>query len=429
MVSEFMIPAFRCRVALFVSLVIVCALAVDACQKVPLLAPTGSSITLTSDATALPLGGAATVTAQLLEASGTPPHSGTLVIFTTMLGTVDPPQVQTDINGRATGRFTAGNASGIATVTASSGGASGGGSTSTTAGATTTTGPSNVVRIALGAAAAGQITVSANPNPVQPTNGRSTISAVVGDSNGNALSGIPVTFSTDAGSVSPAFATTDGNGVAITSLSTSKTAKVTAKAGISSGSGTTATPALTADVTVAVLGQPTVTISSPTTTPTVNAPVSFTIAATPTTGNAITSLVVSYGDGATDFLTGNATTVQHTYTTASAYTVRATATESTGATGAASTVIVVQSQAPIVTLASTQSTVGANTNVSFTATVTPASTNVVQYLWNFGDGSSQTTTTPTANHPYVTLSLPKTATVTVTNDKGQTATASTIINP
>src|SRR5687767_10191884 len=64
------------------------ALSVQACQKVPLLAPSGSTITLTSLATALPANGRTTIIAQVIEPAGTPPHAGTLVSFSTNLGTV-----------------------------------------------------------------------------------------------------------------------------------------------------------------------------------------------------------------------------------------------------------------------------------------------------------------------------------------------------
>ena len=65
-------------------------IATSACQKVPLLAPTGSSITLSTPTAVLPLNGTTTITAQVLEAAGTPPHSGTLVNFTTTMGTIQP---------------------------------------------------------------------------------------------------------------------------------------------------------------------------------------------------------------------------------------------------------------------------------------------------------------------------------------------------
>ncbi|PYQ88284.1 MAG: hypothetical protein DMG03_04080 [Acidobacteria bacterium] len=81
------------------------AIATVACQKVPLLAPSGSTITLTSSATALPVNGSAQIIAQLIEPSGTPPHSGTRVSFTTTLGTLEPADVETDIGGRAITTF------------------------------------------------------------------------------------------------------------------------------------------------------------------------------------------------------------------------------------------------------------------------------------------------------------------------------------
>src|ERR1051325_4155296 len=71
------------------------------CQKVPLLAPSGSTITLTSTSTALPLNGTADIIAQVLEPAGTPPQDGTLVTFTTNLGSVQPSEAETK-GGRVT---------------------------------------------------------------------------------------------------------------------------------------------------------------------------------------------------------------------------------------------------------------------------------------------------------------------------------------
>ena len=89
-----------------------------ACQKVPLLAPTGSTITLTSLATALPANGSTDIIAQVIEPAGTPPHAGTHVTFSTTLGTIQPAEAETDINGQARVKFIAGGASGTATITA-----------------------------------------------------------------------------------------------------------------------------------------------------------------------------------------------------------------------------------------------------------------------------------------------------------------------
>src|SRR3981081_1560254 len=81
------------------------SLAIAACQRVPLLAPTGSTITLTALATALPSNGTTDVIAQVIQPSGTPPHSGTHVTFTTTLGSIQPSDATTDVGGRAVVKF------------------------------------------------------------------------------------------------------------------------------------------------------------------------------------------------------------------------------------------------------------------------------------------------------------------------------------
>ena len=61
---------------MLLSALAVVSLGLAACQKVPLLAPTGSTITLTASTTALSANGTTTIIAQVLEAAGTPPQIG-----------------------------------------------------------------------------------------------------------------------------------------------------------------------------------------------------------------------------------------------------------------------------------------------------------------------------------------------------------------
>src|SRR5689334_7338911 len=138
-----------------------------ACQKVPLLAPTGSTITLTSTATALPINGSTDIIAQVIRASGSPPHEGTHITFTTTLGTIQPSEIDTDVNGRAVVKYVASGGSGTATITALSGGVS--------------VAAANVVKIAVGAAAVGAISVGASPQTLPSTGGTTTITALVTD--------------------------------------------------------------------------------------------------------------------------------------------------------------------------------------------------------------------------------------------------------
>jgi len=183
-----------------------------ACNRVPLLAPSGSSITLTSATSVLAINGTATVTAQVLENAGTPPQAGTHVIFTTSLGTVQPSEATTDSGGRASATFTS-TSSGTATITAVSGGASVSGA--------------NGLKILVGTAAAQKVAVSATPATIPSAGGSSTISAVVFDVNGSFLAGVPVTFSSTAGTLSDSIVTTDAGGAARSILTTSVAATVT----------------------------------------------------------------------------------------------------------------------------------------------------------------------------------------------------------
>src|SRR5919204_5928286 len=189
-----------------VALVVTALLSAVACQRVPLLAPSGSTITLTSTTTALPLNGTTQIIAQVLEPAGTPPHSGTHIIFTTTLGSIEPSEVETDINGRAIVTFRAGAASGTATITAASGGAN--------------VGTNGGLKIAVGAAAVGKVILFANPGTVPSIGGSTTITASVLDMNGNALAGTLVTFTTTAGTLSAAASTTGQTGNAQTALTT-----------------------------------------------------------------------------------------------------------------------------------------------------------------------------------------------------------------
>src|SRR5215510_13729807 len=186
MLSSFMIT--RSPRASLAALLLTAGVLTAACDRVPLLAPSGSTITLTAAATTLPLNGTTELIAQVLEAGGTPPQDGTLVTFITTLGSVTPPEAETS-GGKVVVRFNAGNQNGTAVISASSGGASASGLGS--------------VRVAIGSAAVGRMTIDANPGTVSANGGTSTITSFVFDVNGNPLPSVQVSFATDAGSIAP----------------------------------------------------------------------------------------------------------------------------------------------------------------------------------------------------------------------------------
>jgi PKD repeat protein len=409
MLSDFMITR-SFRIAALLSLTAALTIVSAACQKVPLLAPSGSVITLTAGTTALPVNGTAQLIAQLLEPSGTPPHSGTQVIFTTTLGTIEPSSIETDINGRAVATFRAGTANGTATITASSGGASASGT--------------NAVKIAVGTAAVGRVSITASPTLIPATGGTSLISAAAFDINGNPLSSAPVSFSTTSGTLDALVATTDQNGVASTTLRTSSQATVTANIGAQGSTTapttpTTGTPTAptsgqtSASVTVNIAGAPTLLITPPATAPSAGLPVSFTFAvsAAATNGSAIRDLTVDWGDGDRQDLgavTGNAV-VSHVFGSTGTYNVQGTVTDSFGnVVRNAISVTVNPRPQPTVSITTTTTNPTAGTDVTFTASVAPvASTGTViqNVVVDFGDGTVTnlgpvTGTTITLHHVY-----------------------------
>jgi Bacterial Ig-like domain (group 1)/PKD domain len=373
------------------------------CDKVPLLAPTGSVISLFATANVVPLNGDVEIVANVIEngttattpttttpgngttttpttptsttnpGAGTPVQNGTLVSFTTTIGRIEPSEARTS-NGQVRVRFFAGGQSGVATITAFSGGASG-----------------KLENLKVGAAGVERVIVSANPQTLPPGGGNSTITARVEDVSGTGLSGIPVTFTTDNGTLNPPTATTDSLGVATTILNAPRTAKVTASVA-----------GKTADVTVGLNPRTGVTITGPTTQIAAGLPATFTVGVG-TTAN-IRDVTVDFGDGRQQSLgaISGSTTVQHTYTDANTYIVRATATDASGFTEQVSTsVTILPAQPPSVTITGPQS-VPIKTAALFTATVTGATSTITQYQWDFGDGAQPQTVNTTSNRVQTT---------------------------
>jgi hypothetical protein len=401
---------------------VVSALLTAACQKVPLLAPSGSTITLTALASALPSNGTTDIIAQVIEAGGTPPHSGTVVTFTTNLGTVRPSEAETDISGRVMVKFIAGSGSGTATITALSGGVSASGT--------------NAIKIAIGAAASASIGISASPGTVAASGGTSTVTARVFDSSGNSLPGVPVTFATDNGTLSASVATTDTTGTATTTITTTRTAKVTATAGVSTGStgtGSTATAAPTASVTINVNAASTIAVgkASPET-PAVGIPVTFPLTYTQNAnGSPVARVIVDFGDGsASQTITGQPSAVTHTYTTAGSYTVRVTAFDTFGDTANATGSVTVTPRPQVtVTLTTSTQTPAVGKPTIFTIVATPTTGNAITSVFvDFGDGSnvSLSGNTTSVQHSY-TADGPKTVTVIATDSNGASGSASTVI--
>ena len=308
-------------------------LAATACDKVPLTAPTESTITLFATATSVSPTGSTDIVATVIEEAGTAVQNGTVVSFTTTLGRIEPAEARTH-NGKVTVKLTADGRSGVAQVTAFSGGAA-----------------SEKLELPIGSAAAETVTVRAEPAGLSPGGGSTQIVALVRDLAGNALSGASVAFSASAGTMSSGVVQTDINGEARSTLTTSRETTVTATVGAKSG-----------QTTVSVDGALGLSVTVSPDPPIENQSATFTIVVTvPTGGNLVQKLQVNFGDGESRTVsvasTGGTTTVAHTYRDDGTYTVSVTVTDTANNTQKQDLVIEVAPAAPIaVSLAASDTT-------------------------------------------------------------------------
>lgn len=371
-------------------LVLGIAVAAAACDKMSLTAPTESSITLFASRTAIPANGVAEITASVIESAGTPVHNGTVVTFTTTVGTLDPVEARTE-DGKASARLMAMGQSGVAQVRAFSGGAA-----------------AEAIEIAVGGGAVSRIVLSASPGTVPSDGGTVTITAVLLDEHGNRLDGVPVVFTTSAGQLDRTAVNSGPRGEARTRLTTTEEAEVTASAG-----------GETASVTVAVSAGPLVSVAV-VGNPTEGTPATFNVTVTPGP-RAVRDVVISFGDGASASLgaTSGTATVSHLYEDTGTFLVTVTATDVSGQQTEVSISVVVGSVQAL-NVSVTASAPSVNETTSFTATVFPGDAEVRRYEWDFGDGSTLTTTGGTTSHVYGG-SGPVTVTVTVLLTDGRTA--------
>jgi len=159
--------------------------------------------------------GTSRITAVLVRSSGVPAADGTVVRFTTTLGAITGQDETTD--GIAVAELTGTSVPGMATVTAFSGSVNA--SVDVTIGAT-----------------ASSLALSATPASLPTGGGTVELVATVFGENGAPVEGQAVAFSTTEGSLDTAGnpVLTDIRGVATDSLTTSRTADVTATAGAQS---------------------------------------------------------------------------------------------------------------------------------------------------------------------------------------------------
>ena len=141
---------------------------------------------------------------------------------------------------------------------------------------------------------------------------------------------------------------------------------------------------------------------------------SFDATASTDPGSSITSYVWSFGDGTP---AGTGVTPVHTFAASGTYPVTLTVTNAQGQVATSPTQQVSVAAAPVASFA--PSCTGLSCTFDASGSTSPGSV-TTSYAWNFGDGTSVVTTTPTTGHTYTTGGV-ESVTLTVTNAFGGTS--------
>ena len=320
------------------------------------------------------------ITAVVIESAGTPVQNGTVVTFTSSLGSIEPRNAATD-NGQVT----------VASTRAASRGRR--------RSAPSRAAPRpRTLEILVGAAAAGAVSIRANPAIVPSTGGTTEIVATVVDTGGNPLRGAPVTFSTTFGTAVAGHRHLRPQRRGPHPAHHQHQAEVTARVG-----GGTSAP--TAKVTVQARSVPAVTITAGTNnTGEVGIPMVFTLEPpAAATSNAIREAIVNFGDGTVRNIGSllARTTIAYTYTRAGVYTVTVTATDVMNFTATSTVAVTINEAATVpITILATPATGGiVNFSASVTGTIGGGARSGPT-SGDFGDGGGATTTGPSTSHRY-----------------------------
>jgi PKD repeat protein len=138
----------------------------------------------------------------------------------------------------------------------------------------------------------------------------------------------------------------------------------------------------------------------------------------------ITNYHWDWGDGQTSDTTSP--TSSHSYATGGIKTITLTVTDSFGNTGQAQVTIDVPGSPAASFTAPATATTGQPAQFDASGSSAPVGS-IVSYTWDFGDGQTQTTSTPTIDHTYAAAGA-NIVTLTVTDSSGDTADAQRILN-
>jgi PKD repeat protein len=179
-------------------------------------------------------------------------------------------------------------------------------------------------------------------------------------------------------------------------------------------------------ITVSAPGPATVAFSVVPAQPIAAQTATFTSVTTPATNHRIVSYVWSWGDGSSSQSTA-AASIQHTFDQAGTYPVTLTVRDDLGQSANVTNAVVVTSGLLAVLTQSPASPVAVGQTVFFDGSGSSSSTGtrITNYLFDFGDGASQSSAFPTAKHEYAATGA-YIVKLTITDERGRTASTTSV---
>jgi len=284
------------------------------CDRVNPTAPDEAVLHVSANPTNIQAGGATSIITVLgYKSTGIPLSNGTIIYFSSDIGSIDSTAKTRDGIAKAT--FRSDERSGVAHIYVTSGNA------------TATPSP---LEILVGTSALASLTIGANPVVLPVGGGQSEITVAAFNENRNLLPDIPVVFSTTAGTLDSGGSVlcTNQNGEVKDYLTTSTDATVTATS-----------VSISASVTVSVEtnSPPTASFVFSPTNPEAGDTVYFNASASSDSDGDIISYEWDFGDGSS----GSSVQISHTYTDAGTFQVTLVVTDDDGATGVLSQTVTV----------------------------------------------------------------------------------------
>ncbi|MCP4216618.1 MAG: PKD domain-containing protein [bacterium] len=365
------------------------AFLLDNCKGTTATAPQGATLVVSVSPHTISIGGQAVVRVVGYKATGRVLHDGTVIHFSTDLGSIES-QKQTE-NGVAEALFTSNdNQSGDATITVTSGNVE----------ALTAT-------IIITASTLAGLNISANPSQLPVGGGNSTIVVSAYDESQAPVSGIPISLSTSAGQLnsSGAILTTDSEGKVQDLLQTTLAATVTATSG---------SEKVTIDVTVLGGTKPEAAFVISPTNPKVGERVFFNASASTDSDGSIESYSWDFGDGKS----GSGVKPSHRYEETGKYNVQLIVRDNDGLTDDQSNSVTVDEEGvPDFELHATLTNADVGEEITFYVTDLEDDGSITKTEWDFGDGTTALGERVTYSYTSVGIFL---VTFTATDNDGNT---------